>query len=435
MGISFSKPHGKTLVVVGGGIFGASTVLALSSKYPDWDITLVDPTEGPNPGCASHDKSKIVRDDYDEERYITLAMEAMRRWDAVPLYSKHFHKVGFLRAQPDDFSERSLAKRRELGLPTSAKWMSPEEVREAWPAFKDATFGGIDKVMFNPDYGFVEAEFALRDVREAAFRNGVKLVTGEVKTLLFDDAGNCTGAKLDDGRELRADSVLLCTGARTNSLLVDSAPERTDLHAGHRIRAAGAISFTVKIEDHQKDLFQDIPVFKNREEGVMGEFMSVIDGVAKFNCDAAWTNNDKHPVTGETMSVAPTQDKRTAWTPVDAANLPEEIKQRISNVKNGLFGGQLAGNEVQEVRFCWDAYTPSHDFTICEHPKSKNLYIATGGTFHGWKFFPVIGECIVKLLEGTIEKEYRDLWAWDRPGDAKPANTTYGLGRDLSEMK
>lgn len=41
----------------------------------------------------------------------------------------------------------------------------------------------------------------------------------------------------------------------------------------------------------------------------------------------------------------------------------------------------------------------------------------------------------MKLLEGTLEKEYRDLWAWDRPGDAKPANTTYGLGRDLSEMK
>lgn len=81
--------------------------------------------------------------------------------------------------------------------------------------------------------------------------------------------------------------------------------------------------------------------------------MSVIDGIAKFNCDAAWTNNDQHPVTGETMSVAPTQDKRTAWTPADAANLPEEIKQRISNVKNGLFGGQLAENEVQEIRFCW----------------------------------------------------------------------------------
>ena len=61
-----------------------------------------------------------------------------------------------------------------------------------------------------------------------------------------------------------------------------------------------------------------------------------------------------------------------------------------------------------------DAITPNQDFVICAHPHSKNLYIATGGSFHGWKFFPILGKYVVQMLEGELPPTLAKIWAWDR---------------------
>jgi glycine/D-amino acid oxidase-like deaminating enzyme len=54
------------------------------------------------------------------------------------------------------------------------------------------------------------------------------------------------------------------------------------------------------------------------------------------------------------------------------------------------------------------------DFIISPHTASQGLYIATCGNFHGWKFFPVIGKYVVQMLEGKLEQDLKDKWAWDR---------------------
>ena len=62
-----------------------------------------------------------------------------------------------------------------------------------------------------------------------------------------------------------------------------------------------------------------------------------------------------------------------------------------------------------------DGYTPNQDFIISAHPHCQNLYIATAGSFHGWKFLPIIGDYVVQLLDGTLEEDLVKRWAWDRP--------------------
>ena len=61
-----------------------------------------------------------------------------------------------------------------------------------------------------------------------------------------------------------------------------------------------------------------------------------------------------------------------------------------------------------------DAFTTSADFIISPHSAAKGLYIATCGNFHGWKFFPVLGKYITAMLEGNLEPELQQKWAWDR---------------------
>jgi sarcosine oxidase/L-pipecolate oxidase len=61
-----------------------------------------------------------------------------------------------------------------------------------------------------------------------------------------------------------------------------------------------------------------------------------------------------------------------------------------------------------------DGFTPNQDFIIASHPHCQGLYIATAGSFHGWKFLPVIGKYVVKLLDGKLEDDLVKRWAWNR---------------------
>jgi len=61
-----------------------------------------------------------------------------------------------------------------------------------------------------------------------------------------------------------------------------------------------------------------------------------------------------------------------------------------------------------------DAFTTSGDFIISPHSAAKGLYVATCGNFHGWKFFPVLGTYVVKMLEGELTPELQNKWAWNR---------------------
>lgn len=61
-----------------------------------------------------------------------------------------------------------------------------------------------------------------------------------------------------------------------------------------------------------------------------------------------------------------------------------------------------------------DAFTTSSDFVISPHAASKGLYVATCGSFHGWKFFPVLGKYVVQMLEDSLHPKLKEKWAWDR---------------------
>ena len=74
----------------------------------------------------------------------------------------------------------------------------------------------------------------------------------------------------------------------------------------------------------------------------------------------------------------------------------------------------LVSPDLNPDRTCRDAFTTSGDFIISPHAAAKGLYVATCGNFHGWKFFPVLGKYVVKMLEDELAPELVTKWAWDR---------------------
>ncbi|OHE90952.1 FAD dependent oxidoreductase [Colletotrichum orchidophilum] len=438
---SFTVPQGtdvksETFIVVGGGIFGLSTILWLRKYKPECNIVLIDPTALANPKAASHDISKIGRNDYPNLPYAKLAIEALRYWQTDSFWNPFFHQVGMIRAEPVNHKDKNHNEKAQdvldtLGHQSGARWMTPDEVRAEWPAFATADFEGLDRVRYNPQCGWFEAANALEAARQKAIDEGAKLITAEVTTLLFNSTGDCTGVGLDNGHEVKG-VVLLCTGARTPSLLAESAPEQKELHAGNRVVATGAISFTTSVQGAHKDTFEGIPVLKNRLPSVKGESMSMTpDGTLKFNCDMAFTYHQFHAITGKSMSLAPSSPNLTEWTSEEG--VPKRLREQARKTLRGLYGDEMQGKVIEKYRVCWDATTPGHDFLISPHSRCKNLYIATGGSFHAWKFFPVIGEYVVKMMHGKLEPEYADMWAWDRKPGGQVANATYDIEGDLGE--
>lgn len=56
--------------------------------------------------------------------------------------------------------------------------------------------------------------------------------------------------------------------------------------------------------------------------------------------------------------------------------------------------------------------SPKGDYIISHHPEYDGLFLATGGSGHGYKFLPVIGDKILDAVQGKLDPDLQKLWAW-----------------------
>ena len=80
----------KSYLVIGGGVFGASTALRLIQRFPKAHIILLQGPSTIESAAASFDLNRIIRVEYDDPLYIELAVKAQAVWRSHPLYS-HFY--------------------------------------------------------------------------------------------------------------------------------------------------------------------------------------------------------------------------------------------------------------------------------------------------------------------------------------------------------
>jgi glycine/D-amino acid oxidase-like deaminating enzyme len=60
-----------------------------------------------------------------------------------------------------------------------------------------------------------------------------------------------------------------------------------------------------------------------------------------------------------------------------------------------------------ETRVCQYENTVNGDFLIDRHPELHNVWLVGGGSGHGFKHGPVVGEYVEALLNGTVTEEPR----------------------------
>ncbi|RFU33658.1 hypothetical protein B7463_g2708, partial [Scytalidium lignicola] len=397
----------STYLIVGDGVFGASTAYHLAKAHPDSSIVLMDRTPYPCPLGASYDFNKIIRADYSDITYAKMTLEALEMWKTDPLFRPFFHQSGMVVVDNTGLGRKIIKNYDILKAYSEATLFAPDKMRDLYDGiFANSNYQGIEEVYLNPLSGWAEATAALKSVIESAINHGVKYVEGDVEELILNSDGKCDGVQIKNGKRFLAEKVILCTGAGTAKLLVDSAPNNADLHVGPRMTAVAVVTGNVKLNANQMERFKNMPVFIHSGD-VNGQVLPpTVDGLLKFCVDMSFTNNSYHEKSGQRISAPPEESQ------YEASNT---LQMECRRVVEGIYGKELEGFEFDSFRICWDAITPTQDFVICAHPRYEHLYIATAGSFHGWKFLPLIGRYVVQMLDGGLDASLQQRWAWDRP--------------------
>ncbi|KAI2628453.1 sarcosine oxidase [Hypoxylon sp. NC1633] len=422
-------------LIIGAGCFGASTARALKQARPTSRVTLLSAAPPPDPYAAAHDHNKIVRAAYDDPLYAALALEALASWSgADPAVAPFFRQAGTLWSTTASRAATLLQNYEALGA--KMRELDFEEVRDRFPVLADCRFAdGAETCVFSPDEGWAEAEGALAAVVREAVESGVKYEVGQAARLRFGMDGACIGVETVDERTFEAQRVVLCTGAYTPWLLAESAPGRLEMHAGERMVAAAVLMCLFKVPPGAEglDKFDGAPVMVYP----FGEFpaecippgSSGTPDLAKCTHEFPYTRLKHHGPSGQEISVPPlSHAERMTWT----GDLPDALKAKSAGVRDMLFGDAVKGMTPESYRLCWDSATPDEDWIISPHPAAKNLYIAAGGSFHAFKFLPVIGKYVVQMLHGELSEEHMRRWAWDR--EFTPILTTYTPRKDLRDV-
>lgn len=103
-------------------------------------MTVLDRFPPPSETAAANDINKVIRADYPEPLYASLATESVEQWrDPNGLYAGLYHRTGWLLAAPENgsslpFIQGSIETARDRGHP-AARPINPDAIRQIWPAY------------------------------------------------------------------------------------------------------------------------------------------------------------------------------------------------------------------------------------------------------------------------------------------------------------
>ncbi|KAK3686695.1 hypothetical protein LTR37_019575 [Vermiconidia calcicola] len=435
-----------TVLIIGAGTFGTSTAYHLAHQYRDPSkVTIVDRADSPPKPAAAVDINRVVRTDYAKPLYSNLAYEAWHAWYWSGELQQYFHKVGWIMIDDTDDSSLSNAIRRQFvdrGYdPTEA--IPLEDIETKWDGIMKGTdLQDFKNAYFNEETGWCDAAGATHRFMQIATGKGVNRVTADVtEIILSDDQSKVLGVRTADGKELKADKVLIAAGSWTSSLLSPledtlSVPvkDRTE----NQLRAIGVLQiyYPVSSEEVQRLEKAKMPVVIY---GQKGEVLppSSNNKLLKYTHNQSFTNS----VTTKSGSeiTAPTGTAYQNQT----GDIPDSLKSEAeAGVLSRLLPEFTRGKKPDHWRVCYDARSPTEDFLICRYPHKglNNLFVASGGSSHSYKFLPNAGKYVLNVLNGESNgKEKDDAWAWKEQGwdarDRTPEQPKLGAHAPKRELK
>jgi glycine/D-amino acid oxidase-like deaminating enzyme len=363
-----SKPH---IAVIGAGAFGGWTALHLLERGAR--VTLLDAWGPGNSRASSGGETRIMRGAYGPDQpYSKMAARALRLWAKYERrWKRHFlHRAGVLwmaSGADEAFERGSIQPLRAAKI--KFQELSPSQMKKRWPQIN---FEGIEWAIFEPECGYLDARASCQAVVEASIGAG-----GTYRQLAVQPDGlegrPLRSLALSDGSHLKADGYVFACGPWLSKLFPQTIgdlvqPTKQDI-----------FFFGTPAGD---DRFTDahMPVWGDHRGSFRYGIPGSLSGDARrgFKIADDTRGPDFDPTNGE-----------RAVNPETLKDIREYIAFRFPALKDA---------PLVETRVCQYEQTPDSNFILDRHPANGNVWLAGGGSGHGFKHGPAIGEMMTELI-------------------------------------
>ncbi|HZN05029.1 MAG TPA: FAD-dependent oxidoreductase [Candidatus Polarisedimenticolia bacterium] len=382
------KRPGPRVVVIGAGAFGGWTALWLVRRGAR--VTLVDARAAGNIQASSGGETRVTRAVYGANAAaMRLAIRAMDLWKeeqsrlGVELYRER--GVLWMTTTPDDsYLEAALPLLRAAARPFEE--VTPRDAATRWPAM---SFDDARRVVLEPMAGYLLARRASETVARQVAAEGGTVRQADVRPPALSDArppgGTAAEPRLDavtmhDGERLEADAFVFALGPWLGSFFPGL--------IGERVRPTRQELFTFATPPGDARFFDDaLPTWADLGEtlryGIPGPAPTSGRGEdeargMKFGDDARGPLFD--PTAGDRTPSAEGEQFARAYL---ARRLPA-----------------LKSPRLQSAQVCQYENTADNQYLIDRHPHAANVWIAGGGSGHGFKNGPAVGEMLAEMVLG-----------------------------------
>jgi glycine/D-amino acid oxidase-like deaminating enzyme len=270
----------------------------------------------------------------------------------------------------DGYARSTLPLLRDAGLEVAE--LAPADAARRYPQID---FTGVRSAFYEIEAGYLLARQACDAVLKALLAEGGEY-RAEAARPGAVAGGGLRELALEGGGTLKADRFVFACGPWLGALFPDV--------IGDRI-----------VPTRQQVLFFGPPSGDGRfDEGACPVWMDYAD---RFVYGIPGNERRGFKVADDTRGppMDPTTDERLVGA---------EAIARARAVLERRFPA-LAQAPVVETRVCQYEQTPDGDFILDRHPTAENVWLAGGGSGHGFKMGPAIGELVAGLVLGTREPE------------------------------
>jgi sarcosine oxidase len=351
------------VMVIGAGVFGAWTAYTLQRNGAP--VLLVDAYGAGNSRASSSGESRIIRMAYGSDELYTRwshrSLELWRKFDQET-GARIFHRTGVLWFAHEgmQLATETLATLAHAKIPH--KKLSRAEIEQRFPqvACADGEFA-----IYEPESGALMARRGVQKVVEEFQRLGGTYQIAEAEAPA--GGGNLSALASWSGESFRAQSYVFACGPWLGKIFPELLgsrifPSRQEIYffgapAGDRGYSAG--NFPTWLDVHS--LMYGIPDIEGRGFKV-----------ASDSHGAAIDPDGIERVAGETLPL-----------------VRDYLRRRFPG---------LGDAPVVESRVCQYENSSNGDFLIDRHPGFDNLWLVGGGSGHGFKHGPALGEYVARLV-------------------------------------
>ena len=357
------------VIVVGAGVFGVWTAYHLQRSGRR--VLLMDAYGPGNNRSSSGDESRIIRMGYGaDEIYTRSAVRSFEFWQELlsrtgePLFCRT--GVLWLAHEDDPYAGQTIETLHRAGV--ACERLALSEIAQRYPQFARDK---ISWAFLELESGVMLARRAVQAVAREAIRAGAEYSHDEVQA----PAGN---GKLDhiltlNERRVSAENFVFVCGPWLPKLFPELVGQRirpTRQEVFYFGTPPGADRFTPPAMPTWID-------FKDEAYGLPD-----IDGRG-IKCAI-----DRH---GEPFD--PDQGNRVT-SPKGLLAARDYLARRIPALRDA---------PLLEARVCQYENTSNGDFLIDRHPEFENVWLAGGGSGHGFKHGPTVGEYVMARIDGHNE--------------------------------